>query len=116
MKFNRHFSWDRRKCHIIPRRLPKWLALLIAVIFISGSVLFGVRARLRRRTANYETRSDTDTAEADGPGELGYAVPFSWFGEKKSAARATFEKENFNLMASDVISLQRRLPEHRSIK
>ncbi|GAU87728.1 hypothetical protein RvY_00534 [Ramazzottius varieornatus] len=61
--------------------------------------------------ANYETRSD-QVAE-DAPGELGKPVPFSTFKISQEEALEMFKKEQFNLMASGIISLQRKLPDYR---
>lgn len=61
--------------------------------------------------ANYETRSD-HVAE-DAPGELGKPVPFSTFENSQAEIVEMFKQEQFNLMASGIISLQRKLPDYR---
>ena len=63
------------------------------------------------RTANYDIRSDK--VSADAPGEMGQPVPFSALGKLEAQARAVYKKERFNLVASDAISLQRKLPDNR---
>ncbi|OQV15207.1 putative N-acetylgalactosaminyltransferase 9 [Hypsibius exemplaris] len=143
---------ERRTLAIIPRRIPKTLAVVIATVIVGGSALLGIRASQRPqtqfadhnddavnnqipeilnlpvpnlavsspavvpvgRTANYETRSDI--VPENGPGELAVAMPFLSFKNKAMEAEAVFKKETFNLMASDLISLQRKLPEQRGAK
>ena len=79
-----------------------------------GGILFFGHVKVNRRIANYETRSDKATE--DSPGEMGHAVPYSWFGKEESTAKAISEREKFNLMASDAISLQRDMPDRRCLK
>lgn len=67
-----------------------------------------------RRLADYETRSDH--VAADAPGEDSQPVSLDSFGELNKEAFAIFQKEAFNLLASDLISLQRKLTNFRSEK
>ena len=50
--------------------------------------------------------------EEGGPGEMGHPVHIPE--EKQEAQKELFKLNQFNLMASDMISLNRSLPDYRS--
>lgn len=65
-----------------------------------------------KRHADYQVRSDN--VKPDAPGENGQGVMLK--GEQKEEADGLFKKEAFNIIASNMISLQRSLPDVRDPK
>ncbi|OQV25408.1 Polypeptide N-acetylgalactosaminyltransferase 1 [Hypsibius exemplaris] len=65
-----------------------------------------------KRYADYQVRSDK--VEASAPGENGAGVMLR--GEELNRSEILFKKEAFNIIASDMISLQRSIPDIRDPK
>lgn len=123
----------RRAFHFFPRLSLSRLAVLAvflisACVFITltglfsgsrrfpassnGDVAAAAAQKSGKRYADYQVRSDKVGQQA--PGENGQAVVLH--GIDKENADKLFKKEAFNIIASDMISLQRSLPDVRDPK